>query len=73
MGVLLAFMFYPSDASAVYLVPRLFLALIFWLSFLAGGRIVPRFQELTPEKLGKVSRIYFNFFKFKFSLEFTHS
>lgn len=21
---------------------------------LAGGRIVPRFQELTPEKLGKV-------------------
>lgn len=60
MAVLLALMFYPSDATAVYLVPQLFLALIFWFSFLAGGRIVPRFQELTPEKLGKVSRTFYN-------------
>ena len=29
----------------------------------AGGRIVPRFQELSPEKLGKVS-IFFTYFYF---------
>lgn len=37
------------------------LSIMFSLST-AGGRIVPRFQELTPEKLGKV------FFSFKFNI-----
>lgn len=31
----------------------------YWRPVYVGGRIVPRFQELTPEKLGKVSHQHY--------------